>query len=258
MKRLLLAVTIILGSGAPLLFANHIPVLPQGVIELSSFGRLFMPVAGFDPYVEVLGRFEDTSFQFRYRSVTLGSYYRPLRNLKVGLFYRVQAGARHNDDWIAVPTAFGWEWQDTRTRYESVLMADVSPRFIVDFIDRNLVFMLKNRLEYNLYNNEVSALVRPGLTYFLMKDREPLAEISLQYALYFALNFGETALYSHAPYLQFLYHLTPRFQLAAGVSYQTIAWSTSSDVIASSPDRYVKDYTAFRFQVGFIYRLPLD
>ncbi len=257
MKKSLLVVVFLAGSSVAL-FAHHIPVLPHGVIELEDFGRLFVQTGNFEPYVELLGRFEDTSFQFRYRSLTLGSYYRPLRNLKVGLFYRLQAGARHNDDWISVPTPFGWEWKDTRGRYENVLIADVSPRFVLDFVDRNLVFMLKNRIEYNFFNENVSTLVRPGLTYFLMDGREPRAEISLQYAIYLALNFGEATIYSHAPYLEVLYHLSPDFQLVGGLSYQTQTWTTSTDVMAQSPDHYAVNYTAFRFQAGFIYTLHLE
>ncbi|HUX12328.1 MAG TPA: hypothetical protein VMW87_04830, partial [Spirochaetia bacterium] len=229
--------------------------LPKGVLELESFGRFFYQVQNFQPYAEVLGRFEDTSFEFRYRSLTLGSYYRPIPNLKVGLFYRLQAGARHNDDWIEMPTPSGWGWRDTRGRYESVAIGDVSPRFILGFIDRNLVFMLKNRFEYNFFNRQASLFVRPGLTWFLLSDREPRAEISLQYAVYFALNFGETPVYSNAPYLEVLYHLTPNLQLVGGLSYLTERWSTSSDANIWGSGHYVVDYTAFRIQAGVVYTL---
>jgi hypothetical protein len=257
MKRSLLSLAFLLAGGSVSLFAVGIPDIPQGVVELESFGRLFLPAGKFDPYVEVLGRFEDTSFQFRYRSVTMGSYYRPLNNLKLGLFFRVQAGARHNNDWIEGAGGV-WQWNDTRGRYEGVLIADVSPRFLVSFIDRNLVFMLKNRFEFNTFNRDMSVFVRPGLTYFIMSARQPVAEISLQFATYFALNFGDAPIYSFAPYLQFLYHITPQFQLAAGMSYQTITWSTSADAkIWAVPNSYMLNYTAFRFQAGFIYTLPL-
>jgi hypothetical protein len=256
MKKNILMSFVLFAAGATGVFAAGIPVLPHGVVELEDFARVFVQAQQFEPYAELLGRFEDTDFQFRYRSLTLGSYYRVLPNLKVGLFYRLQAGARHNDDWIEMPTPSGWGWRDTRGRYENILIADVSPRFIVGFLDRNLVFMLKNRVEYNFFNSEMSALVRPGLTYFYMVDREPRAEISLQYAVYFALNFGEAPIYSYAPYLQVLYHITQNFQFVGGLSYVTANWSTSADAKIWASGHYVVDYTAFRFQAGIVYTLP--
>ena len=258
MRHCSLTIVVFLMGGLASAYAQSIPVMPQGAVELGTFGRFFVQAHNFEPYAELLGRFEDTTFEFRYRSLTLGSYYRPLPNLKVGLFYRLQAGARHNDDWIEMATPTGWGWRDTRSRYESVLIGDVSPRFIVDFVDRNLVFMLKNRIEYNFFNTNASLLVRPGFTYFLMSDREPLAEITLQYAVYFALNFGDSAIYSYAPYLEVLYHVTPELQLVGGLSYMTEKWSTSADAKIWGSGPYNVSYTAFRFQAGLIYTLPLQ
>lgn len=239
--------------------AHHIPVFPNGEMETDNFTRLFAQIGSFEPYVELLGRTElsPAPITFGYRSVFAGAYFRVIPNLKLGLFYRGQAGAVHNNDWIAVPTAFGWEWQDTTSRYENEIIADASPRFILAAIDRNLVFMLKNRFEYNFSFGEATGYIRPELTYFIMKDRNPVAEVSVAYALELALNYGESLVRSESPYFQVLVHLLPGLQLVTGFSVWNNFWSTSADVIATSPDRYVKKETRLRIQTGIVYTLQL-
>jgi hypothetical protein len=43
------------------------------------------------------------------------------------------------------------------------------------------------------------------------------------------LNFGETFLYEHEPYLSVLYHLNRNVKLELTGAYRTVIWSTSDD-----------------------------
>ena len=128
MSKLILVLTILMVlCSAGTLFAGHIPVPPQGVVEFESRIAAFLKINDFQPLAELEARIEDEEHELRYMSLTLGSYYRLHKNLKVGAFYRVQRGERHDDDWLF--TDPGWKWENTRDRFEHLLMADVSPGF---------------------------------------------------------------------------------------------------------------------------------
>ena len=246
------AVTVVAALGVP---ADHIPVASDGFLELESRTSLLMDLGRFDPLVELEGRFEDTDLEFRYRSLTAGAYFRLLKNLKAGAFYRLQQGARHDDDWIE-PSPGVWEWVDSRDRTEQVLILDVSPRFLLDFLPgKNWVFAVKNRYQYNIYNGQHSLLVRPGLTYFLLRNREPLLNFSLNYGLYIPLNFGETFLYEHEPYLSVLYHLNRNVKLELSGTYKTVIWSSSEDSLANWDTYTVPNRS---FVVGFGVLFPVS
>jgi hypothetical protein len=235
--------------------AEHIPEPSDGFIELESRTSLLLDLGRFDALVELEGRFEDEDLEFRYRSLTAGTYIRLLKNLKAGAFYRVQQGARHDDDWIEL-SGGGWEWVDSRNRSEHVLILDVSPRFLLDFLPgANWVFAAKNRYQYNTFNGQHSLLVRPGLTYFILRSREPLLNLSLNYGLYIPLNFGETFLYEHGPYLSVLYHLNRNIKLELTGAYRTVIWSSSEDSLVNWDTYAVANRT---FVVGFGVLFPVS
>jgi hypothetical protein len=252
--RFLFVASLLLAVSAAMAPAEHIPT-NTGVIELESRTSLLMDVGRFDPLIELEGRFEETNLEFRYRSLTAGTYVRILKNLKAGAFYRIQQGARHDDDWIE-PTVGVWEWVDSRTRAEQVLILDLSPRFLFDFLPgQNWVFAVKNRYLYNTYNGQQSILVRPGLTYFLMRSREPVLNLSFNYGFYIPLNFGDTFLYEHTPYLSALYHLNRNVKLELTAAYRTVIWSTSEDSLANGDTYAVPDRS---FVVGFGLLFPVS
>ena len=213
-------------------------------------------IGSFNPFLEILARLEDTNLEFRYRSLTLGSYYRIHRNIKLGLFYRLQQGARHDDDWIDLNP--GWEWADTRERFENVLIFDISPRFLLDFLPgKSWVLMLKGRYLFNTFNLHHSIMLRPGLTFFLMHDREPLFNFSFNYSLYFALNFGSVAVYEQWPYLTVLFHLSPNIKLELSGSYRSVTWSTSQDFKKTGAAGYRFNYSAFSIGLGVLFAFDL-
>ena len=253
--RFLLVTAILLSVSAAMAPAEHTPS-SSGLVELRSRTALLMDLGRFDPLIEVEGRFEDADLEFRYRSLTAGTYFRVLKNLKAGAFYRIQQGARHDDDWIE-PSVGVWEWVDSRARTEQVLILDLSPRFLFDFLPgRNWVFAVKNRYLYNTYNGQQSVLVRPGLTYFLMRSREPVLNLSFNYGFYIPVNFGDTFLYEHVPYLSALYHLNRNVKLELTAAYTTVIWSSSEDSLANGdtytvPDRSLVVGLGVLFPVSF-------
>ena len=88
-----------------------------------------------NPYLEVIGVFHGSELTFRYNSFTAGSYVKVAPWLKLGAFYRLQGGVRHLEDWTVEvsPTNHFWEYVSP-TRYENVLMADATPRFLLPWM----------------------------------------------------------------------------------------------------------------------------
>jgi hypothetical protein len=173
------------------------------------------------------------------------------KNLKVGAFYRLQKGARHDDDWIDLNP--GWGWRDTEDRTEQVLIADATPRFLLGFLPgENWAFSLKNRYFYNTFNDQHTISVRPGLTYFLIRDRAPLINLTAYYDAYFSLNYGDTLVYAQWPTLDVLLHLSSTVKADFSASYKTVTWSTSDDVKQSGEPGYEVRARALVFGVGVV------
>jgi len=240
--------------------ASHVPVLPGGPVTGQGRVQLTAELGRLDPMLEAEGLLENLSEGRWYRALTLGGYYRLHRNLKLGAFYRLQWGALHNDDWIGIPPGVDWQWLwlDTSERLEQVLILDASPRFLLPFLPgRDWVLQLKSRYLLNFWNLQHSLLLRPELTWFRIVDRRPVLNLSLAYGLYFPLNFGETLIYEHGPYLALLYHLSPAIQLEVSASYPVRIWTTSPDVLispdASSP--YQQALGRLELGVGLLLRL---
>jgi hypothetical protein len=239
--------------------ADHIPVPPQGVVELQGRTAAFLDLGDLELLGELEGRLEDTDHHFGYRAVTLGGYYRVLRNLKVGAFYRLASGVRHDDDWIVDPSPPpGWIWQDTTGRLEHELILDASPRILLDFLPgRDWVLMLKARWFLSSFEMQQSVLLRPQLTYFWMLDREPFLSISLSYDAYIPLNFGQLPLYEQYPYLSVGWHVTPELTVELAGAYRSILWSAGAPVIASGESLagYPVTFTSWVAALSVVYRL---
>lgn len=175
----------------------------------------------FNPYVEALGEYEVMEGDYLFGSLTAGTYFKAAPFLKIGAFYRFQSGARHLNDWrfIAGPPDRHW-WEETDGRKEHLLLFDATPRFLLDFLPGgNWVAPLKIRYIFNVSEKLHSLKIRPGLTYVLMPNREPILNISLQYNLYLALNWGDIPLYSHGPYLSVIGHINDWMKMEGRFSY---------------------------------------
>lgn len=242
--------------GAPLLFAGHLPSAPDAELEVEAFTRYFVDLDRFEPYLELAGRWKnDGAAELDYQALRVGSYYRLMDNVKVGAFYRMKAGVRHDDDWVE--SGGGWEWRDAQSRYEHELIVDVSPRFLLEFLPgRSWVFMLKSRYMANASYGLHSVMLRPGLTYFWMRGREPLLNISAAYAFYIPLNFSDVPLYQQWPYLELLYHASERIKLDARISRRSITWTDSKDFRELFPNEsYELSYKPFSLGLGVIFTI---
>jgi hypothetical protein len=255
MKVCVLAVIILGAAGTAVGATGTIPDPPTGIVDFQGRTQLVANIGSFDVMAELLGRTEYvTALPGFYGSVTLGGYYRVLKNLKVGAFYRLQDGAHHDDDWGSINGP--WVWQDTSRRLENILMLDVSPRFLLDFLPgRSWVLMLKGRYEYNLFNNYQSIMARPELTWFWIQDRVPILNVALAYEMYFPLNFGSTLLYQAWPYLTVLWHATPDVGLELGGAYKTTVWSSSSTVQFWGDPSYQVYFNSFAVTLGVVITL---
>jgi hypothetical protein len=233
----------------PLARSDHIPPASGNNPDYELDLRLFLRHERWMPMAEFEGRWEYDPNQFFYRSMTLGTYYRVSKHVKVGGFYRLQTGARHDDDWLNLNP--GWGWRDTRDRAENLFIIDVTPRFLLPFMPgRDWVFTFKTRYLFNTFNTHQTLTLRPGIAYFLMQNREPLLNFTLNYELYLALSYSSTLIYEQWPYLDVMYHFSPTVKLSGRVGYRVTTWSTSQDVIESGDTPYEVQYRALVVGAG--------
>ncbi len=233
-------------------YAEHIPASENGAPMLLLRTAGILKSGNLTSLIEITGNFKAEQNPLGYRSMTAGAYYRLHRNVKAGLFYRLQAGAIHDDDWKWLNP--GWEWEDTGDRYEHNLITDITPRFLLHFLPgEHWVFSWKNRYEYNFFNGHQSVYSRPGLTWFYMKDRTPVLSFLFQYGVYFPLNFSESVIYEHSPYIGVIYHRNSHVGLEFTAALKNTVWSTSSDIPLSGEPGYTTVNRNIIIGIGFIY-----
>lgn len=237
------------------------PPIPDPGFEYSGHARLFYDAGDLDGLLEYTGRW-DTDRSAYAQAVRLGAYYRLIDNLKVGAFYRLAFGERHDEDWVE--SGSEWIWRDTSRRPEHSLILDATPRFLLEFLPgEDWVLSAKARYALTLFSQDdelvtmSTLLLRPGLTWFWIRDREPVLNVSVHYAAYIPLDFGENWWYRHGPYVNLVYHLTPDLMIDASVGRQNIFWSESSKFDEVWPDNgySVNVYQPWTIGVGVIYRL---
>ena len=200
--------------------------------------------------------------EFRYRSFMLGPYYRLFKNLHLGAFYKLQQGARHDDDWRGKNGL--WQWDTTISkRTEHLLIFDVTPRLLLDFLSgENWVAEVKSRFEYNGFNRQQTAIVRPGLTFFgFGKDSsKPLLNFFLQYELWLPVNWGDNAIWETWIYAGFLVHVTDNISVGIHVAEKNTQWSRSAEFIAKQKESSYGDTGKFNstmFGLNILYNISL-
>jgi hypothetical protein len=220
--------------------ANHLPgggggaapqpVVPGGrIAEYENNARFAMKLGSFEPVADFSLRWkEETGAPFRWFSA--GGYWRAHKNLKIGALYRVQSGARHNDDWVESPTG-GWGWRDTSRRSEHLWIVDVSPRILLDFIPGGEDWMLSSKIQYqrNTYFREQTLRLIPEISWIWMDGLDPRATFALRNEFNFGLNFGEHSLYERWTYLIALWHPVPAAAIGPSIGLRDMTWSTSDD-----------------------------
>jgi len=208
----------VVSAGAP---AHNTPIDEKG-FEPEGVLRVFVKVNKFNHLVEIRVRKESERL---YKSLRLGSYYRlfksPSLGLKVGAFYMTQAGVWHDEDWIE-KTSGVWIWEDTDSRWEHLIMLDVTPRVL---ILKPLVGELKIRYLHNFHESHDTLKVRPGLSYTFFVADEPFITAFVQYEIYIPINYNKPwGIYETWLYLGALYHISPMFQVGVHGALRKTTW----------------------------------
>ncbi len=215
--------------------APLVPQVPRGrVAEYEAAARVFGRAGILEPLADMHERWEFEGLR-PYRALTLGTYARVHRNLKLGLFYRVQKGARHDDDWVTNNPG-EWSWRDTQNRPENLLVLDATPRVK---LGASITAAFKVRYEHNFFNNHSAIKLEPELAWFCLDGLRPRATVFVRYGDYRPLNFGSGSYYERWWYLAGLWHLDETMSFGPSVAFRDVQWSTSSDFrTASGGDAY--------------------
>lgn len=216
------------------------PTAPRGrIVEYENSARAFWKAGDWEPMGDLTARWEGEEQAFRYRALTLGSYYRVLRHMKIGAFYRVQQGARHDDDWRRrQPGSTIWEWEDTRRRSEHVLILDATPRVQLSFLPgKNWVFFFRSQYHYNTFNGQSTVKLSPELAYFWARKDKPFGTVFLMYENSVAVNYGAAQVVERWLYLGGLWHAKPG-SLSIGPHAAFREWTWGTSVHSPAADRY--------------------
>lgn len=210
-----------------------------------------------EPLVDASQRWQYKG-ELPYKDVLVGSYVRAEEHLKLGAFYRLQYGARHNDDWSQATPSSPWGWRNTTDRPESVLVLDATPRARLPFLPGgNWTGSLKLRYEYNLFDREETLKVEPELAWFWLDGLTPRATVFLRYETDLALNFGDARVWARWWYLAALWHAKPWLSLGPQVALRDETWTTSSPWRASNPgSSYTVLYRSWVPGFTVVARLP--
>lgn len=233
------------------------PQAPLGrPVEYESSQALFGRAGFLEPLARTEERWQYDG-QHPYKDLTVGSYARVEKHLKLGAFYRLQYGARHDDDW-KFDAPGRWSWRDTTDRPESVLILDATPRTSLPFLPGGgWVGSLKIRGEHNLFNGQTALFLAPELAWFWMDGLQPKATFFLRYETWLPLNFGETRVYERWYYLAALWHARPWLSLGPSLALRDETWSTSAQFRAKNPGAdYKVQYRSWVPGFALVARLP--
>lgn len=201
---------------------------PQAPGGRSSEYEASARVIGRAGFLEPLAEFAER-WQFESRqptsALTLGAYGRAHRNLKLGVFARVQSGSRHDDDWTN-DGAGRWFWRATSGRTEGVLILDATPRMN---LGGPFIGSLKIRYEHNTFNGQRTLKLEPEVAWFWLDGLAPKATVFLRHGEYLPLNFGDSPYYERWWYLAGLWHPSSSLSCGPSVALRDTVWSTSAD-----------------------------
>lgn len=202
--------------------------------EYESSARLIGKAGRIEPLADLTTRWQYEGLR-PFRSLTLGAYGRAHRNLKLGIFHRVQYGARHDDDWMLLANG-GWSWRGTTNRPEQILVIDATPRTLLPFLPGKWTASFKVRYEHNFFNTQRTLKLEPELAWFWMDGLTPKATVFLRHGTYMPLNFGQKGrFYERWNYLAALWHARPGVSVGPSVALRDELWSTSADYRRASP-----------------------
>lgn len=149
-----------------------------------------------------------------YHQFLAGSYYRLTKRLRFGLFFQVEQGLRWDEDW---KKSTSWNWGRIQNRWDYSSVFDISYQ---DKINSKFLWEWKNRFFY--YHGREAYLLkfRPGLRYFIFKNKKPFAQIYSQIETYSPINYGNNLLYEYWVYFGSLFEVSDKFSLGPIISYR--------------------------------------
>lgn len=201
--------------------------------EYEASARLIGRTGILEPLADLTGRWQYEGLR-PFRSLSLGSYARVHPNLKLGVFYRAQTGARHDDDWTN-PSPGVWGWRNTSQRAENVVVLDATPRANLTFLPGKWTGALKVRYEHNWFNNQNTLKLEPEVAWFWMDGLTPRATVFLRHETYLPLNFSQASWYERWWYLAALWHASPKASFGPSVALRDEQWTTSGDFRSAAP-----------------------
>lgn len=197
--------------------------------------RSFYRSYGFNTMAEY--RYLNNEVRENERTLTLGSRYRIHPNLKLGAFYQLAYGLRHDEDWVKINDR--WQWRDTSDRNEDILMVELSPRTLLEFLPgETWSGELRIRFRHNLFNDNNTILLRPGLSYYWFRKGEIFMNFYLQHELYLPLNYGQSTLYQQWTYLGMIYHLAKNIKISPSLSIGKITWEHTDSFKTATGNTY--------------------
>lgn len=201
--------------------------------EYEASARVLGRAGILEPLADLTERWQYEGLR-QFRSLSLGSYARVHPNLKLGVFYRVQTGARHDDDWVQDGPG-RWSWRGTTNRPENVAVLDATPRANLPFLPGKWVGSLKLRYEHDFFNNQNTMKVEPELAWFWLDGLTARATVFLRHGTYIPVNFGQGSFYERWWYLAGLWHATPSVSFGPSVALRDELWTTSGDYKSAAP-----------------------
>lgn len=230
MIKTIVRLLLLLAALEPTAFAAPAPSVSKGRLpEYEASARVIGRTWKLEPLADLTERWQFAG-QRPYRALMLGTYGRLHPNLKLGLFYRVQHGARHDDDWIN-DGAGNWFWRPTTNRPENVIIVDASPRMS---LGGSFTGALRVRYEHNFFNGQRTLKLEPEVAWFWLDGLSPKATIFARHGTYIPLNFGTRSVYERWWYLAGLWHPSKSVSVGPSVALRDVVWSTSSDYRAAS------------------------
>lgn len=205
--------------------AHGAPTAPRAIpggYQSGGVARVFVAREPFTYFGEVAAT-EQTAGR-ESRSVGIGSYYQVGETLKLGLLFNRTFGLRHDEDWVSDNGK--WSWVDSRHRGESLFALDATVKSLVDFMPgHDWVAELKLRYILNAFNNDRTLFLRPGLTYFYLREGQLIANFFTQFEVDMPLNYGSQKFVEKWIYFGSLYHVCEKLDVGPTV---TLGWQTWS------------------------------
>lgn len=179
----------------------------------------------------------------------IGARYRLHQNIKVSAYFKRSYGVRHQNDWIKENGS--WVWLNSSDRGENTFGTDLSYRTIY----QDNILELRSTLERNLFNDQTTIKIRPGITHLFLKTGSPFINLFLQYEAYFPLNYHEKKIYKHGIYSGILYHWRDMIKPGLFIKFTKSTWNNSDDASIRNVPNYevTESSTVFGTSINFYY-----